>query len=177
MQKKFKKATLAGGCFWCTEAIFKRIKGVKKVTSGYTGGNIENPSYEQVSSSSTGHAEAIQITYAPNVISYDDLLYIFFRTHDPTTLNRQGADVGTQYRSAIFYHNETQKKKAEKALKEAQRQYESKIVTEIVPFKKFYKAEDYHKDYYKNHTDAAYCKLVIDPKIKKLQDNLSKYLK
>ena len=169
-------ATFGGGCFWCTEAIFKSIKGVKKVVSGYSGGNVENPSYELVSTNSSGHAEAVQITFDTKIITYNDLLYIFLKTHNPTTLNRQGADVGTQYRSVIFYHDE-QKKVAEKAINKAQNEYNEKIVTEIVPFENFYEAENYHQDYYKKNPDKMYCKLVIDPKIQKLKKDFKKYLK
>lgn len=172
-----KIATFAGGCFWCTEAIFKNIRGVKKVESGYSGGKVNNPSYELVSTSSTGHAEAIQVTFEPKIVSYDDLLYLFLKMHDPTTKDRQGADVGTQYRSVIFYRDENQKSKAEKAIKKAQKDYDKKIVTELLPFKDFYKAEDYHQDYYKKNPDKMYCKLVIDPKIEKLKKNFGKYLK
>lgn len=162
--------TLAGGCFWCTEAIFIRLKGVESVTPGYSGGNIENPTYEQVCSGATGHAEAIQITFDPKIISYEKLLEVFFKLHDPTTLNRQGADYGTQYRSSIFYHNEEQKKGAEivKNAIEKSGMYNSKIVTEIVPFKSFYAAENYHKNYYDANRSQPYCQLVIDPKIQKL---------
>jgi peptide-methionine (S)-S-oxide reductase len=156
-------ATFAGGCFWCTEAIFQRLKGVKKVTPGYSGGETKSPTYEQVSSGVSGHAEAIQITFDPKVISYQDLLDVFFATHDPTTLNHQGADVGSQYRSAIFYADEAQKKLAEAA--------KSKIpnaVTEIAEFTEFTEAEGYHKNYYDNNRGNVYCKLVIDPKVRKL---------
>ena len=156
-------ATLAGGCFWCTEAIFQRLKGVKKVTPGYSGGETKDPTYEQVSSGGSGHAEAIQITFDPKIISYQDLLDVFFATHDPTTLNHQGADVGSQYRSAIFYADEAQKKLAEAA--------KSKIpnaVTEITEFTEFTEAEGYHKNYYDNNRGNVYCKLVIDPKVRKL---------
>lgn len=172
-------ATFAGGCFWCTEAIFKRIKGVEKVIPGYSGGSKENPTYEQVSSSTTGHAEAIQITFNPAKISYDDLLYIFWKTHDPTTPNQQGADVGTQYRSMIFYHNEIQKKKALASKNEMEKDNATgnSIVTEIVPFQKFYPAENYHKNYYAKNPAKPYCLLVIDPKIEKLKKDLGKYLK
>ena len=170
------KATFAGGCFWCTEAIFLRVKGVKKVVSGYSGGNTDNPSYEIVSGGISGHTEAIQIIFNPKIISYEDLLYIFFRTHDPTTMNRQGADVGTQYRSIIFYHDENQKKDAEKVKVDAQKLYNSPIVTETIPFNSFYPAENYHQNYYANNPEKAYCKLVIDPKIAKLQKDFKKYL-
>lgn len=166
-------ATFAGGCFWCTEAIFLRVKGVEKVVSGFAGGETEHPSYSEVSSGESGHAEAIQITFDPKVISYKDLLFIFFRTHDPTTLNRQGADVGPQYRSMILYHNENQKEKALKARKEIH----EKAVTEIVPFVDFYEADESHQDYHAKNVNKQYCKLVIDPKIKKLQKNFKEYLK
>jgi peptide-methionine (S)-S-oxide reductase len=160
-------ATFAGGCFWCTEAIFKRVKGVTEVKSGYTGGSTDNPSYEQVSEGTTGHAEAIQITFDPKVISYEHLLEIFWATHDPTTLNRQGADTGTQYRSAIFYHTDSQKQQA-LASKEKQTN-SSHIVTTILPFEKFFDAESYHQNYYDSYKNAnPYCSLVIDPKIEKL---------
>ncbi len=163
-------ATLAGGCFWCTEAVFQRLKGVEKVESGYSGGDVENPTYEQVCSGNTGHAEAIQIAFDPSVISFEKLLEVFWHLHDPTTLNRQGADEGTQYRSAIFYHDEAQKEIAEKSLKDAESSgmYKDKFVTEIVPFKNFYKAESYHKDYYNRNNTQGYCTYVIDPKITKL---------
>lgn len=170
------KATFAGGCFWCTEAIFQRIAGVKKVVSGYAGGKMDNPSYEAVSTGGTGHAEAIQITFDPKKVTYADLLYIFFATHDPTTFNRQGADVGTQYRSAIFYENDAQKMEALSAIEKEQEKRNEPIVTEVVPLDSFYEAEDYHQNYYNNNPDKIYCKLVIDPKIKKLERNYKKYL-
>ena len=164
------KATLANGCFWCSEAIFKRLKGVKSVLPGYSGGIVKNPSYEQVCTGRTGHAESIQIEFDPKVIPFKKILEIFWSTHDPTTLNRQGNDVGTQYRSAIFYHDEKQKEVAEKLKKEleVERIYKDPIVTEISPFKSFYVAEDYHKNYYEEHQSAPYCSYVIDPKISKL---------
>jgi peptide-methionine (S)-S-oxide reductase len=167
---KMETVTLANGCFWCSEAIFARLKGVKSVLPGYTGGKVENPSYDEVCTGRTGHAEAAQIDFDPSVISFEKLLDVFWHTHDPTTLNRQGADVGTQYRSAIFYHNEKQKEIAEKSKQEIESKgvYRDPIVTEIVPFKKFYVAEDYHKNYYDQHQDAGYCMFVIDPKIHKL---------
>ncbi|MFB5599925.1 MAG: peptide-methionine (S)-S-oxide reductase MsrA [Nitrososphaeraceae archaeon] len=163
-------ATLANGCFWCTEAIFKQIKGVKSILPGYTGGVIDNPSYEEVCTGKSGHAEAIQIEFDPKVTSFEKILDIFWNTHDPTTLNRQGNDVGTQYRSAIFYHNELQKEIAENSKRDIEDKniYKDPIVTEIVPFKKFYVAEDYHKDYYNKHMDAPYCNFVIYPKLDKL---------
>lgn len=165
------KATLAGGCFWCTEAIFKRLKGVLKVTSGYAGGSMDKPNYEVVSRGDTGHAEAIQIEFDPEIISFEHLLEIFWATHDPTTLNRQGADVGAQYRSVIFYHDEEQKRLAEKSKEEARKKglFKDNIVTKIEPLGKFYKAEEYHQNYYDTYKNSnAYCSLVIDPKIQKL---------
>lgn len=171
------RAYFAGGCFWCTEAIFERLRGVSKVTSGYAGGEMDSPSYEDVSKGTTGHAEAIEVEYDSSKISYEDLLYVFFHTHDPTTPNQQGADMGKQYRSAIYYTNNDQKTAAENAKKSAQSDYRDVIVTEIAPIKKFHPAESYHQDYYKNNPSAAYCKLVIDPKIKKLKKNFGKFLK
>jgi|SRR3989344_281809 len=171
------KATFGMGCFWCTEAVFQRLKGVKKVTSGYSGGKMKNPTYEDVSSGESGHTEVSQIEFDLSVISYEDLLYVFWRIHNPTTMNQQGADVGTQYRSVIFYHNEEQKKLAENSKKEAQKLYENKIVTEILPFDKFYPAENYHQDYYNKNKFYPYCQVVIDPKIKKLQEILNNKLK
>ena len=161
---------LANGCFWCTEAIFKRLKGVKSVLPGYSGGTVKNPSYDQVCTGTTGHTESTQIEFDPRIISFEKLLDIFWHTHNPTTLNRQGNDVGTQYRSAIFYHDEKQKEIAERTKKELEREgvYKDSIVTEITPFKNFYFAEDYHKNYYEQHQDAPYCSFVIDPKIHKL---------
>lgn len=173
-------ATLAGGCFWCTEAIFQRLKGVSTVDPGYSGGKRENPSYEQVSTGATGHAEAIQITFDPSVISFEKLLTIFFATHDPTTKNRQGADVGTQYRSVIFYHSENQKAVAEKVIKklEQSKTYNDPIVTEVVPFEIFYEAEDYHQNYYNNNlAKNPYCSVVIDPKVNKLIKEFSTDIK
>lgn len=173
-------ATLAGGCFWCTEAIFKRLKGVSKVVSGYTGGNIENPSYDQISMGNTNHAESIQITFDPEVISYEKLLEIFFNTHNPTTLNQQGNDIGTEYRSAIFYENETQKEIAQKVKEEFDKNnhYGKNAVTVIEPLDKFYEAEAYHQDYYERNKDNnPYCTVVIDPKVKKLIKEYSKELK
>lgn len=162
--------TLATGCFWCTEAIFDRLKGVSSVVSGYAASQVENPSYEAVCSGRTGAAEAVQITYDPSVISYDKLLEIFWHVHDPTTLNRQGNDIGTQYRSAIFYHNEKQHRTAQ-ASKEALEKsgaYKKPIVTEITPFTNFYPAEDYHTEYYDRNRYQPYCMFVIDPKVQKL---------
>jgi peptide-methionine (S)-S-oxide reductase len=163
-------ATFANGCFWCTEAVFKRLKGVKSVLPGYAGGTVKDPSYDQVCAGNTGHAESIQIKFDPKVIPFEKILDIFWHTHDPTTLNRQGNDIGTQYRSAIFFHNEKQKEIAEKSKKDLEDKgvYKDSIVTEITPINDFYVAEDYHKDYYDNHQDAPYCNYVIDPKIHKL---------
>lgn len=163
-------ATFAGGCFWCTEAIFKRLKGVTSVVSGYAGGSMKNPSYDAVSSGTTGHAEAVQVEYDPKIISYETLLDVFWATHNPTTLNRQGADVGSQYRSAIFYHTEEQKEKAEASMKQQEKEglYDNPIVTEIAPFAEFYTAEQYHQNYYDANPSYPYCSVVIDPKVKKL---------
>ena len=167
-------ATFAGGCFWCTEAIFQELDGVKSVVSGFTGGTVKNPAYREVVTGRTGHAEAIRITYDPNKISYKELLEVFFSTHNPTTLNRQGYDEGTQYRSAIFYHNESQKKEAELeiATLTAAKVFDSEIVTEVKPFNVFYLAEDYHQDYYSNNKSQPYCQNVINPKLQKF---LKKY--
>ena len=163
-------ATLANGCFWCTEAIFKRLKGVKSVLPGYSGGTVKNPTYNEVCTGRTGHAESIQIEFDSKVIPYEKILDIFWHTHDPTTLNRQGNDIGTQYRSAIFYHTKEQKEIAENSKKELEKKgiYKDPIVTEISPFENFYVAEDYHKNYYENHRDAPYCNFIIDPKMRKL---------
>ena len=171
--------TFAGGCFWCTEAIFKSLKGVSSVIPGYAGGSMEHPSYENVSSETTGHAEAIQIEFDPSIISYEELLNVFFATHDPTTPNRQGADVGSQYRSVIFHHNDSQRNAAEKKVKELEssKHFDRPIVTQILPFTNFYPAENYHKDYFALHQDAPYCQVVIDPKIKKLSRDFKSIVK
>jgi peptide-methionine (S)-S-oxide reductase len=163
-------ATIAGGCFWCTEAVFNRLKGVISVIPGYAASQVENPSYEAVCTGRTGAAEAIQITYDPSIISYDKLLEIFWHVHDPTTLNRQGNDTGTQYRSAIFYHNEEQRQQAlaSKEALEKEGVYKNPVVTEITPFTNFYPAENYHRDYYDRNRAAPYCMLIINPKIQKL---------
>ena len=176
MSEKLQKATFGAGCFWHVEEAFRPIEGVKETAVGYMGGAVENPTYEQVCSGSTGHAEAIQIKFDPKTISFEKLLEIFFTLHDPTTLNRQGADYGTQYRSSIFYHDEKQKDSAEKVKSEIKRSgmYEGNIVTEIVPFKSFYEAENYHKNYYDTNKSQPYCQLVIDPKIQKLYKEFSK---
>jgi peptide-methionine (S)-S-oxide reductase len=160
-------ATLASGCFWCSEAVFRRVRGVKSVLPGYSGGTEENPSYDKVCGGNTGHAESIQIVFDPKVITFKKILEIFWHTHDPTTLNRQGNDVGTQYRSAIFYHNQTQKETAEKLKAELdkERLYTDPIITEISPLRNFYVAEEYHRNYYEDHKGAPYCDIVISPKI------------
>ena len=170
-EKHLERATFGSGCFWCAEAVFERVKGVKDVISGYAGGDADDPSYDEVCSGSTGHAEVVQITYDPNVISYDELLGIFWKTHDPTTLNRQGNDVGTQYRSIILYQNDEQKKLAEKYKDELNKSgaWDKPIVTEIKPLTKFYKAEDYHQDYYEKNPSQGYCAFVIGPKVEKFE--------
>lgn len=164
------RATLGGGCFWCIEAVFERVEGVKSAISGYAGGNVKNPSYNEVCTGRTGHAEVVQIEFDPKQITFEELLDMFWKAHDPTTLNRQGADVGTQYRSIILYHNEEQKKAAinSKEKLEASGYYENPIVTEIEPLAEFYTAEDYHQDYYDKNPYAGYCSVVIRPKLKKL---------
>jgi peptide-methionine (S)-S-oxide reductase len=171
--------TLASGCFWCTEAVFKRVNGVISVISGYTGGSRDNPSYDEVCSGETGHAEAVQLKFDPKIISVKQILEIFWHTHDPTTLNRQGNDVGTQYRSAVFYNSESQKDMALKVKDELENKkvYSSPIVTEITPFRNFYEAEEYHRDYYDNNRTAPYCNYVIDPKVNKLLTKFSSNLK
>lgn len=160
--------TLGGGCFWCIEAVFERIDGVREVTSGYAGGTAENPTYKEVCSGSTGHAEVVKVRFDPSAISYEEILDLFFKAHDPTTLNRQGADVGSQYRSIILYESEDQRRKAEEAVKRAQKTYSDPVVTEIEPLTEFYEAEEYHQDYYAENPNAPYCRLVIDPKMTKL---------
>ena len=169
--------TLSGGCFWCTEAVFSQLKGVDKVMPGYTGGTTENPSYEQVSSGESGHAESVQITFDPKIISLEKILYVFFKLHDPTQLNKQGADIGTQYRSAIFFSNKEQKSMAETAKKEAQKDYEKPVVTEITEYKNFFPAEPEHREYYFKNKGNTYCTLVIDPKIQKLKKDFAPLLK
>jgi peptide-methionine (S)-S-oxide reductase len=168
---KLQLATFGSGCFWCSEAIFERVKGVTTVVAGYTGGNIPNPTYEAVCSGKTGHAEVIQIKFDSSLVSYDELLEVFWETHDPTTLNRQGADVGTQYRSVIFYNDEDQKNKAENYKAELNKAgiWKDPIVTEISPLKKFYSAEKYHQDYYEQNPNQGYCSFVITPKIEKFE--------
>lgn len=172
-------ATFANGCFWCTEAIFQQLEGVLKVSSGYSGGHVVNPSYQEVCTGTTGHAECIQVVYDPSKISFDELLEVFWQTHDPTTLNRQGNDVGTQYRSAVFYHNQEQKAKAEKYKAELDKSgaFDKPIVTEISPFTSFYIAENYHQDYYNNNGSQPYCNYVIRPKLEKFQKVFKSKLK
>lgn len=165
------KATFGAGCFWCVEAVFQNLKGVHKAESGYAGGEVENPTYNQVTSGKTGHAEVVQISFDPAVISFAELLEIFWKTHDPTTLNRQGADVGTQYRSVIFYHSGEQRKLAEEYKEKLDKSgiWDSPVVTEISPIGKFYVAEDYHQNYFNQHTNAPYCAFVIKPKVEKVK--------
>ncbi len=172
-------ATFGTGCFWCTEAIFQQVEGVIKVTSGYSGGTKENPTYKEVCTGTTGHAECLNIVYDPAKVSFDELLEIFWQVHDPTTLNRQGNDVGTQYRSAIFYHNDEQKAKAEKYKAELDKSgaWDNPIVTIIEPFSKFYPAEDYHQNYYNNNPEQGYCQFVIRPKVEKFEKVFKSKLK
>lgn len=172
-------ATLGGGCFWCTEAVFSELEGVQSVEPGYSGGDVPNPSYEEVCTDTTGHAEVVQVTFDSSVISFKDLLRIFFTIHDPTTINRQGNDVGTQYRSVIFFHDEQQKETAQEVIKELKEQgvWREPIVTELVPFKAFYKAEDYHKDYFKKNPYQGYCQIIIVPKVAKFRKHFQDRLK
>ena len=173
------QATLAGGCFWCLEAVYDQLRGVEKVESGYAGGRRPNPTYEQVCTGTTGHAEVVQITYDPQQITYQDLLDIFFTIHDPTTLNRQGNDVGTQYRSAIFYHNDEQKKAAEETISELneKKTWDAPIVTEVKPLDVFFPAEDYHRDYFERNPNQGYCSIVIAPKVAKARKQFLDKLK
>jgi len=173
------KITLGGGCFWCVEAIFDDLKGVKRVESGYSGGSVSNPSYEQVCSGRTGHAEVIEVTFDPQAISLNDILHIFFTVHDPTTLNRQGPDVGTQYRSAVFYRNEEQKKITEEVMREiaASKIWDDPLVTKLEPFKAFYKAENYHQEYFANNPNQPYCRAIIAPKVAKFREKYRARLK
>jgi peptide-methionine (S)-S-oxide reductase len=171
-------ATFAGGCFWCTEAVFQRLRGVKSVMPGYTGGQVPNPSYEAVCTGATGHAEAIQIEFDPSEISFEQLLEVHFATHDPTTLNRQGHDVGTQYRSGVYYHNEAQKETAEKVIARVNESdaYPNPLVTEVLPFDAFYEAEDYHQNFYNRNRTYPYCSVIIDPKVQKLMKSYKEIL-
>ena len=167
----YEKATLGGGCFWCTEAVYKEMKGVVEVMPGYCGGFVKNPSYREVCTGNTGHAEVVQVTFDPSVVSYSEILEVFFKTHDPTTLNRQGADVGTQYRSVIFYRSEEQKQTALHVIKllEQEKVYEDPVVTEVSKFDVFYPAEDYHKDYFARNKNQPYCQFVVAPKVEKFR--------
>ncbi|MBK9403134.1 MAG: peptide-methionine (S)-S-oxide reductase MsrA [Ignavibacteria bacterium] len=170
MSEKTDTAIFGAGCFWCVEAIFQRLKGVESIESGYTGGTVENPTYKQVCTGETGHAEVTKIIFNPDVISFNELLEVFWTTHDPTTLNQQGADIGTQYRSAVFYLNDEQKMQAEKSKSEIATQiWDGSIVTEITPLKKYYKAEDYHQNYFNQNSDQSYCRFVINPKLEKFR--------
>lgn len=178
MMSDFQKATFGGGCFWCTEAIFQQLKGVYKVVSGYSGGTVPGkPTYREICSGLTGHAEVVQVEFDSDVISYQDLLVIFMTSHNPTTLNSQGADFGTQYRSVIFYHDEQQKEIAEGVIKALQPYFEKTIVTEISPIREFFEAEDYHQDYYLKDPNKPYCMAVIDPKLRKLREMYADKLK
>jgi peptide-methionine (S)-S-oxide reductase len=179
MEQNEEIATLAGGCFWCLDAVFADLRGVRRVVSGYSGGHVENPTYQQVCGETTGHAEVVQVTFDPQVASYRELLEVFFTIHDPTTLNRQGGDIGTQYRSAIFYHSPEQQETAAQVIAdlEAERVWDAPIVTEVVPFQIFYPAEDYHQEYYQNNTNQPYCRAVIAPKVSKFRQKYLEKLK
>lgn len=178
MSEKTDTAIFGAGCFWCVEAIFQRLKGVESIESGYTGGTVENPTYKQVCTGETGHAEVAKIIFNPDIISYNDLLEVFWTTHDPTTLNQQGADIGTQYRSAVFYLNDEQKMQAEKSKSEIATQiWDGSIVTEITPLKKYYKAEDYHQNYFNQNSDQSYCRFVINPKLEKFRKKFKDKMK
>jgi peptide-methionine (S)-S-oxide reductase len=179
MNTNLQTATLAGGCFWCLEAVYDELKGVQSVESGYAGGHVDNPSYRAVCTGTTGHAEVVQIHFDPNIISYRDLLNVFFTIHDPTTLNRQGADIGTQYRSAIFYHDDEQKRIAEETIQElnAQKIWDNPIVTEVTKFDKFFQAEDYHQEYFANNPYQPYCQVVVAPKVAKFRKHFIEMLK
>ena len=172
-------ATLGGGCFWCLEAVYDELTGVKEVVSGYSGGQVANPTYRQVCDGTTGHAEVVQVTFDPQVVSFAEILQVFFTVHDPTTLNRQGADVGTQYRSAIFYHNEAQQETAESMIPQLNEAdiWPDPIVTEVVPAETFYPAEDYHQEYYQNNSGQPYCRVVISPKLAKFRKSFAPQLK
>jgi peptide-methionine (S)-S-oxide reductase len=178
-EKSNEVATLAGGCFWCLEAVFDELNGVENVESGYSGGHSDNPTYRQVCTGATGHAEVVQIKFDPNIISFKELLQVFFSIHDPTTLNRQGADIGTQYRSAIFYHTPGQKEVADQVISEINQAkiWDDPIVTEVTKFTEFYPAEEYHRDYYLRNPDQPYCRIVIDPKVAKFRKSFIEKLK
>ncbi len=177
--QSLEKATFGSGCFWCSEAVFSELKGVMAVQPGYSGGKVANPSYEQVCTGTTGHAEVAQVTFDPGVVSYRELLEVFFSTHDPTTRNRQGADVGTQYRSVIFYHGEGQRKEAQDMVAEltSEKAFRSPIVTELAPFAAFYPAEEYHREYYRRNPRQGYCQAVISPKLAKFREHFKQKLK
>ena len=179
MEQREELATLAGGCFWCLEAVFADLRGVSRVVSGYAGGDVPNPTYKAVCSGTTGHAEVVQVTYDPQVVSFAELLEVFFTIHDPTTLNRQGGDIGTQYRSAVFYHSPEQKEIAERLISEfdAQHIWDAPIVTEVSPLTVFYPAEDYHQEYYQNNQNQPYCRAVIAPKVSKFRQKYLEKLK
>jgi peptide-methionine (S)-S-oxide reductase len=179
MEPKTEIATLGGGCFWCLEAVFEQLRGVTRVESGYAGGDTSNPTYEQVCTGSTGHAEVVQVTFDPSVISYREILEVFFATHNPTTLNRQGPDVGTQYRSAIFYHSPEQKQIAEQTMADlhAANIWDAPLVTEVVPLKAFYSAEGYHQGYFRNHPGQGYCQAIVAPKVAKFRKQFAAKLK
>jgi peptide-methionine (S)-S-oxide reductase len=177
MTQQLEMATFGGGCFWCTEAVFQRLMGVEKVVSGYAGGHVPNPTYRAVCNGTTGHAEVIQVTYNPAEISYQELLEVFLSTHDPTTMNRQGGDVGTQYRSIILYHDEKQKEIAERVKAETAGLYNDPIVTQVVPLDTFYAAEDYHQDYFNSNPYQPYCQVVINPKVSKFRKRFAEKLK
>ena len=173
------RATLGGGCFWCLEAIYQELQGIDSIVSGYSGGTIANPTYNQIGTGRTGHAEVVQLTFDPQIISYQEILQVFFSIHDPTTLNRQGADVGPQYRSIILYHDDEQKQVAQSTIAniEAQKLWDDPIVTELAPFTAFYKAEDYHQNYYRDNSYQPYCQVVINPKVTKFRKQFSERLK
>jgi peptide-methionine (S)-S-oxide reductase len=179
IKEKMEKATFGGGCFWCVEAIFERVNGVHGVESGYSGGHVANPDYKQVTSGTTGHAEVVQISFDPDVVSYVELLEIFFKTHDPTTLNRQGADVGTQYRSIVLYHNDQQRALVSELIKKLDEEeiWSDPIVTTVEPFDAFYSAEAYHQEYFENNPNVGYCRLVINPKVEKFEKVFKEKLK
>lgn len=179
MEQNEEKATLAGGCFWCLEAVFAELRGIARVESGYTGGHVPNPTYNAVCDGTTGHAEVVQLTFDPGVVSFKELLEVFFTIHDPTTLNRQGGDIGTQYRSAIFYHSPEQKEVAAQVIDElnAARVWGAPIVTEVAPLADYYPAEDYHQDYYQNNASQGYCRAVIEPKVAKFRKQYLEKLK
>ncbi|MCA9161909.1 MAG: peptide-methionine (S)-S-oxide reductase MsrA [Planctomycetales bacterium] len=172
-------ATFGSGCFWCTEGVFQQLRGVHSAVSGYSGGQVENPTYQQVCTGTTGHAEVVQVTYDPNLVSFAELLEVFWKTHDPTTLNRQGNDVGTQYRSVVFYHDEVQRDEAERYKQQLDdsRVFGSPIVTQIVPFERFFRAEEYHQNYYEQNPQQPYCQAVVGPKIDKFKKSFSDRLK